>query len=246
MKKNLFLGFLIVLFCLGGIGIANAVIVNINSVTNHDGNPVSIFFNAGTYDVTPIGVDNGGAFNAWNAWSYVAGCDSNGENCSYGWLNRYYIYSSEFGEMLLTDHNRYANQSLALSNAISTSFTLTNDATVDFYIWDGDNGSESWDNSGGISLDIKMNCDFAVQHFETSTGYLALQDAYDDPLVVSSDTLLINTTELYENLIFDRNIVATFKGGYYCDFLTRDGVSIVNGSMVISNGTVIIDNIVII
>jgi len=159
MKKSRLLGTV----CAGMLSLGfvtsfnvSAAIVNINSITNNESSPVSISLDAGTYEVTPIGVADGGSFNAWNAWNggQVIGCDSNGENCGAGWLNWYYFSSSEFGEILNWDGVIYANASLALANSISTSFTLTSSAIVNFYIKDGTNGDLAWDNTGGISLNV--------------------------------------------------------------------------------------------
>ena len=138
--------------------IANAAIININSLTNNESNSVSLFLDAGTYDVTQIGIADGGAYNAWNAWNggQVNGCDVNGENCRNGWLNWFYFSSSEFGEISNWDGNIYSSASLALSNSMATSFTLTSSALVDFYIKDGTNGSLAWDNVGGISLNVGL------------------------------------------------------------------------------------------
>lgn len=135
-----------------------AAIININSLTNNESNPVSMLLDAGTYSVSVIGINDGGAYNSWNAWNggQVNGCDINGENCSVGWINNYYISSVEFGEMFMSDDVRYANSTLALANAISTSFTLSSSAIVDFYIRDGTNGNLAWDNVGGISLNVSI------------------------------------------------------------------------------------------
>ncbi|HHJ13578.1 MAG TPA: hypothetical protein ENJ79_04265 [Gammaproteobacteria bacterium] len=135
---------------------ASAAIVNINSRINNESNPISLLLDAGAYDVTPIGITDGGVYDAWNAWNggQVTGCNSSGENCSTGWLNWYYFASSEFGEVSIWDGDRYASPSLALANSISASFTLTSSATVNFYIIDGTNGSAAWDNVGGISLKV--------------------------------------------------------------------------------------------
>lgn len=52
----------------GGVQPINAGIVNIDARTNSTTNPVVMFFDAGTYEVTPIGVSDGGTYNAWNPW----------------------------------------------------------------------------------------------------------------------------------------------------------------------------------
>lgn len=159
MKKSRLLGTLYAgILSLGFVTSFNvsAAIVNINSITDNESNPVSISLDAGTYEVTPIGVADGGSYNAWNAWNggQVIGCDSNGANCGAGWFHWYYFSSSEFGEISNWDGVIYANSSLALANSISTSFTLTSSAIVNFYVKDGTNGDLAWDNTGGISLNV--------------------------------------------------------------------------------------------
>ena len=159
MKKLLMavskMGMTLALLCFSFAN-AHGAIVNINSITRNESNPVILSLAAGTYDVTPIGISDGGAYNSWNAWNWgqVYGCDGNGANCSVGWINIYYINSPDFPEMRLADDIRYANSLLALANALDTSFTLTSDAEVSFFIRDGVNGSMAWDNVGGISLDV--------------------------------------------------------------------------------------------
>lgn len=156
--KSFFELLVALVFLFGFMGNSHAVIIDINSITNNESRPVSVFFDAGTYDVSAIGVSDGGAYNSWNAWNWgqVYGCNSEGANCTVGWINNYYISSLEFGELFLSDGIRYANSLLALANAVSTSFTLTSGAFVDFYIRDGVNGSLAWDNRGGISLNANL------------------------------------------------------------------------------------------
>lgn len=158
---------------------ANALIVDINSLTNNESHPVSVFFDAGTYDVTPVGIADGGAYNSWNAWyawfPTAVGCDGDGANCTYGWLNYYHIYSPEFGEIFTSDGIiRYENSLLALEHAVSTSFTLTSAAYVDFYIRDGVNGDLASDNAGGMSLRIGTPVPEPSTRFLMMFGLLAL------------------------------------------------------------------------
>lgn len=140
--------FSIVALLLVPISSADAVSVDIKATTS--ANQVDLFFTAGTYDITPIGVAGGGKYNAWNAWGYVSGCDENGGNCSKGWVNSYNIFSSEFDFRVGNPTLVYETNLLALSNAPSSSFTLTSDGNVSFYITD----SYYSDNIGGISLDV--------------------------------------------------------------------------------------------
>jgi hypothetical protein len=113
--------------------------VNINAKTNTTTNPVVVFFEAGTYEVTPIGIADGGAYNAWSAWT----------PSSTGWLNRYSLSSDEFTSYTV-GVSTYSTALLALENALSTSFTLLSDGNVNFFITD----NPYYDNHGGMSLEI--------------------------------------------------------------------------------------------
>jgi hypothetical protein len=155
--RNSFLYVFSALFFLGILCTeTQASIVNINSLSNNESNPVNLTLQAGTYDVTPIGTAQGGAFNSWNAWNggQVVGGDANGANCVVGWINNYFIYSQELSELFFSDGIRYKTSLLALDHAVGTTFTLVSDAIVSFYIKDGTNGSTAWDNRGGMSLNV--------------------------------------------------------------------------------------------
>jgi hypothetical protein len=124
---------------------ANAATVNLDALSNTNLNPVELNLTAGTYNVNPFM----GAYTSWNAWGTVSGCDSNGANCSKGWINNYSITTPT--ETIFTSNGvRYKTADLALLNALSTSFTLLSDATVKFFIKD----SNYSDNIGGISLNV--------------------------------------------------------------------------------------------
>ena len=127
-------------------------IIDIDARINTTTNPVTHFFAAGTYDVTPIGVAAGGAYDAWNAWGFVAGCDSNGENCSNGWINSYSLSAPGLGvpAQTFSDGGRYATPLQALNAAISTQFTIATSGTVNFFITD----NPYTDNLGGMSLHV--------------------------------------------------------------------------------------------
>lgn len=131
------------LACFTTAGTARAVIIDIDAVTNTADNRVSVFLTAGTYVVTPIGTAEGGAFNAWDANIFDG---PNGQS----WLHDYWIDSSEFGPDEFRDFNFYTNELDALANAVGTSFTLTSDSSVDFYIMD----NPYTDNAGGVSLSV--------------------------------------------------------------------------------------------
>jgi len=141
IKKIIRMGLVASLALLCTVGVGNALIVDLNSYTNTVANPFVVPLTAGTYDVTPIGVADGGAFNAWNAWGYVNLPDQ-------GWINNYSLSSNEFAPYGVSDGVRYATDLLALENALATSFTLASAGNVNFYIGD----SNYDDNIGGMSL----------------------------------------------------------------------------------------------
>ena len=122
-------------------------IIDIDARLNSNNNPISLMLSAGIYSVDYIGKNDGGAYDAWNAWGSVFGCDSNGENCSIGWLSRYSISSNNFNQTL-AGNSRYDTALMAMQNALDTSFTVASDSTVNFFIPDSVYG----DNEGGVSL----------------------------------------------------------------------------------------------
>jgi len=139
------------LFCFSIVN-AHGNIIDIDSIANNNlGNAVSISFAPGRYDVTPIGTSNGGAYDAWN-WNFgiVADCDGSGANCRKGWINNYIVKVDGAPEQRISDGIKYLDPLLALDNALGTSFTLTAETNVSFYIPD----LVPLDNEGGISLDV--------------------------------------------------------------------------------------------
>jgi hypothetical protein len=138
---------------------ANAIIINVNAKVDSKYNPLGITLDAGTYDVTPIGKDSnlGSLFNAWNPWGKwrdYRGCDSNGENCTNGWINAFSVGSAEFGTINLgAVGGIFQTDVQALAAAVGTSFTLTSQAVVKFWIRD----STYTDNTGGLSFDVSLH-----------------------------------------------------------------------------------------
>ncbi len=73
---------------------AEAIIIDINARTNGEGNHVQQFFNAGTYNVTPVGVADGGLWDAWSPWASTNVSDPNGTpltipSTAVGFVNSY-------------------------------------------------------------------------------------------------------------------------------------------------------------
>lgn len=143
INKIFKMGLAISLMLLCMVGVGNATIIDIDSYANGVSDPVIVYFEAGTYDITPIGIADGGAYNAWNPWGYVD------MSKNIGWRNMYRFSIDNFGYKL-GDYVIYETDLLALENALGTSFTLASGNNVTFFI----NDDIYIDNIGGISLNI--------------------------------------------------------------------------------------------
>jgi hypothetical protein len=135
-------------------GAAQAVIVDINALTNGGPNnvendPVTIagLSPSDTIDITQIGQASGGAYDAWNAWGTVSGCDAAGANCSTGWANKWaYFVNGDFSTRVqIFDNVIYSTALLALANAVPVG-PITGVTSISFYISD----IPYTDNLGGI------------------------------------------------------------------------------------------------
>ena len=137
---------------------ANAVVVDINAMTTGGGpnsidNPVTISGLSPTdvLGITHIGVADGGAYNAWNPWGFVAGCDDMGSNCSNGWVTfwRFFVNGDSGTTYGAGSGVRYATDLLALANALPVP-PISGITSISFYVGD----SFYSDNLGGISLNV--------------------------------------------------------------------------------------------
>lgn len=136
---NKLIGLMVGIFMFGVVGSANALtIVNLDSLTATTSDPVVLSLTAGTYDVTPIGVADGGNYNSWSPWG-----------TSHRQVHKYSVEIDGLIECM-TDGNTYYTELEALANAVSMSFTITSDKDISFFIHD----SNYTDNTGGISLTV--------------------------------------------------------------------------------------------
>jgi hypothetical protein len=74
-------------------------------------------------------------------------------------------------------------------------------------------------------------------------SYATLQSAADEAF--SGDFIQTQATSLNENLNFSSDISVTLKGGYNSDFTSQTGYTTIIGSLIISNGTVTVENMLI-
>jgi hypothetical protein len=72
---------------------ASAFTVNVSSLSDVG---TTVNLGAGTYTVTFVGIADGGAYDAWNPFGAVSGCDGSGANCAEGYRNAFLITAPTF------------------------------------------------------------------------------------------------------------------------------------------------------
>jgi len=77
----------------------------------------------------------------------------------------------------------------------------------------------------------------------TSNFYPSIHAAYSATSIDKS--ILIQAMNFVEDLILASPINVTLRGGYYCDFSSDTGMSVINGSLTIKDGTATVENIII-
>ncbi len=75
------------------------------------------------------------------------------------------------------------------------------------------------------------------------TWHTVIQSAY--AAAAGGDDILALASNFYEDLNFNRNVSVTLKGGYAADFNSVTGWTVLNGMLTISDGTVIVESLII-
>ncbi len=78
---------------------------------------------------------------------------------------------------------------------------------------------------------------------ESSGQYPTIQDGYEH--TANGDTIQVQAGTYAENDIFDNNISVTLLGGFNSSFSANSSYSTIYGTLIISNGTVTVGNIII-
>ena len=123
--------------CLLGAPV-QAQLINLDAVTHTEQNPVTVMLAAGDWQISPVGMAEGGLYDAW---AYQAGVP-----CT--WINTYLMDSPETGRLRGSDDIAYCTAGEALANAVSLSFSLSQATQVSLFFAD----SFAADNTGGMSL----------------------------------------------------------------------------------------------
>lgn len=99
-----------------------------------------------------------------------------------------------------------------------------------------------------VNADCKVNFNFApvsgLQLVQNNTaGYDLLQDSYNAASTLAVIKSQVNT--FAEDLVLNRPINVTFKGGYEPAFTTAGGMTTVRGQLVVQSGQVTVDRLVV-
>jgi PKD repeat protein len=105
--------------------------------------------------------------------------------------------------------------------------------------------------SGGQVITTKSNyitvsgtcTELPVTFADTNAYYPSIGSALS--VVGAGQTLLIQDTSLSESLSTSQDVLFTLSGGYSCDYSMNPGFTTVHGTLTISHGTVIIENLII-
>lgn len=113
-----------------------------------------------------------------------------------------------------------------------------------------------WSGSGCSSgpCVVTVNSDFSITALfnllqpvkiasVSGSGYSTIQSAYDAAAQVDAIQILAQT--FTENLFLNRQVSVTLTGGYDSTYTSPQGVTTINGTMTVSDGTVTVANLVI-
>jgi hypothetical protein len=78
-----------------------------------------------------------------------------------------------------------------------------------------------------------------------ASPYTMIIDAYNSTATSSGDIVQMQASDFIENLNLQRNIATHLQGGFNCTYSSQTGFSTIHGDLMISNGTVTIDNVAI-
>ena len=97
----------------------------------------------------------------------------------------------------------------------------------------------------GPLIETGNECPSDPVRLGASSLFPTIQSAYDFISTGGSDTIILYAGEFAEDLVFDRDVTVTMNGGYDCDFNEPPFSFSTINSLIISNGTVTVADIVI-
>ncbi len=92
--------------------------------------------------------------------------------------------------------------------------------------------------------DQQSSCLVPVQNSVTLASFTTVQAAVDGPDALDYHAIQVTAADFSEAIAYDRNTILSLAGGYYCSYSNNPSTSSIT-SLIIRNGTIIVDNIVI-
>jgi PKD repeat protein len=214
----------------------------ITDSTEHS--PTYMYDNPGTYSVTLTVTDSDGSVNSLTRSSYI--------NVSS--LYNLNIYSNGSGSGRVKSSSPGIDCGIDCEEAYNVVTEVTLSAIPEagsiFTGWAGGNCSGTGDCVITMNADADITATFdACQNLPVRIEgnppayYATLQSSYT--ISADGDIMQSQAARYIEDLNIDADKSVTLVGGYRCDYSSYNGKTIVNGSVVISNGTVTIENYIL-
>jgi hypothetical protein len=243
----------------GAINISSSTVLRFYSKDNAN-NSETIRTEIYTIDTTPpttTASPSGGTYSS--AQNVTLTCsDGSGSGCQ---MTRYCLGSgctpltTYSGAINISSSNTlrfYSTDNANNSESIKTE-TYTIQVVIDT---DGDGIPDSSDNCPTVYNPTQTDtdgdgigdaCDTCLSPVRIGANiyHLAIQNALNDPSLVSGNTIYAQNYDFNENPTFGRNILITLKGGYDCNYSTNNSFTRIHGTLTISSGTVVVEKIVI-
>ncbi|UCD35154.1 MAG: PKD domain-containing protein [Nitrospiraceae bacterium] len=118
-------------------------------------------------------------------------------------------------------------------------FNNTGSYTVKLKVTDSDGSSDTLIKTDCVTVTLAGCSTLPVKTDGALPLYFsAIQSAYDSAR--DGESILVRAADFTENLVFDRSVSLTLKGGYDCEYQVSDGTTTVNGDVLIRKGVLII------
>lgn len=139
-------------------------------------------------------------------------------------------------------------------NPVDAAFDLDGDGLINLYEFtrgtdpgltdtDGDGVDDAHD---GYPLDSQNSvCTNSILINGTSYFYNSIAELLNGGQLLENDTVMMSSSGLNENIVFNQPVTVNLSGGYDCDFTNNLVDTEITGSLTITEGTVIVDKITI-
>ncbi len=215
--------------------------------------------------------EEGSVFNGWSGevtdgWFGAQACGSPGD-CTFRMASDILVTATFSASPPLADFSGLPNSGSA---PLIVRFTDLSSGTPASWLWDFGDGKTSvaqnpphvYESEGTYSVSLtagnRAGSDTVSKADYITAGscgnqpvrvgdvfYTTLQSAYDDPLTLTGDTVESQAVTFLADVDLWRDIVVTFAGGNNCEYADQAMGTTINGKLTISNGAVVVANLLI-